>query len=151
MHTPDVNGEYTGGSGDHEYLFFEQFWSNGAGVSDLLRPGLKSTNPGQIVVNWSKLDFDPFFRGISCTLWEVICLTAAHLAKRQILWHISNLKISCESFIWLLLTLPTNPSKLRPGTIGVSFARWLEHIFQLCVFWWFWHTKDYWPLCCLFI
>ena len=51
MHTPDVNGEYTGGSGDHEYLFFEQFWSNGAGVSDLLRPGLKSINPGQIAVN----------------------------------------------------------------------------------------------------
>ena len=51
MHTPDVNGEYTGGSGDHEYLFFEQFWSNGAGVFDLLRPGLKSINPGQIAVN----------------------------------------------------------------------------------------------------
>ena len=92
MHTPDVNGEYTGGSGDHEYLFFEQFWSNGAGVSDLLRPGLKSINPGQVAVNWSKLDLEPFFRGISCTFWEVICLTAVHLAKRQILWHISNLK-----------------------------------------------------------
>ena len=51
MHTPDVNGEYTGGSGDHEYLFFEQFWSNGAGVSDLLKLVHKSINPGQIAVN----------------------------------------------------------------------------------------------------
>ena len=99
MHTPDVNGEYTGGSGDHEYLFFEQFWSNGAGVFDLLRPGLKSINPGQIAVNWSKLDFEPFFRGSSCTFWEVICLTAVHLAKRQILWQKKVVKASFD-FCW---------------------------------------------------
>ena len=31
MHTPGPDGEYAGGSGDHEYLFFGQWsWSNGA-------------------------------------------------------------------------------------------------------------------------
>ena len=135
MHTPGPDGEYAGGSGDHEYLFFGQWsWSNGAKKVSKSVPKmfLKSVQKRfkkvtqKLLNKISKKINKIILFGIWCLLTQtsIMFQLKYHLCFGFFCWcRILMDRITGKAPFDQNLTPPTIPLKLRRGTIGVNFAR----------------------------